>query len=544
MISILPFILCSSMVGAEASLYDCSPQQSEDLKPLTVGADTFQRRVLANGLHAVAIQQEAETATLFLAVSAGTRNETAAITGLAHLTEHAMFAGTSTTGTDVHEKTIVKWGGESNAYTRDDYTMYYDHEFPPAELATVLAMEADRLVNLSLESAPVLHERHRLDLEEAHSYRTAEGRKEQLEAAVFQLHPYRFGLRSPEGHTRAPDLSVATIESFYREHYRPNRVAIVVVSPLDANAALDAIEKAFADIPAGSVAPVISQEPIPNRARTVSLRSELPRDRNLRVWLTPAYGEKGRASLSILAALLARAELPSGAQISIGMGDRTDRDLFQVGWTGDANVAIEVEALLNSYRDGSAFDEASASDQLDEVKKLLIEGHKNQPLRARPYFAKAATIARYQSLGLADAYANWGKEIAKVSASDVASAARKWLSKTSVVKVTFVGTGAAIEALPTDMEGLAEAASSAQETGDYPRAIEAYSRMLALGPGRVNTVIYYAERGGLYMELNDFDSAIEDFEAGLKVVNYPTVVDMLEEAYARKARAQRGDFSK
>ena len=226
------------------------------------------------------------------------------------------------------------------------------------------------------------------------------------------------------------------------------------------------------------------------------------------------------------------------------MGGRTDRDLFQVGWTGDENVAAEVEALLNSYRDGSAFDEESAADQLSEVKKLLIEGHKNQPLRARPYFAKAATVARYQTLGLADAYANWGKEIAKVSASDVASAARKWLSKTSVVQVTFVGTGEEIEALPTDMEGLAEAASSAQETGDYPRAIEAYSRMFALGPGRVNTVIYYAERGGLYMELNDFDAAIADFEAGLKVVNYPAVADMLEEAYARKARAQRGDFSK
>jgi len=67
--------------------------------------------------------------------------------------------------------------------------------------------------------------------------------------------------------------------------------------------------------------------------------------------------------------------------------------------------------------------------------------------------------------------------------------------------------------------------------------------MLALKPGRVNTVVYYAERGGLYLELGDFDLAIADFEAGLKVVNYPAVADMLEQAYARKARAQRGDFS-
>ena len=542
--STLSFLLCSLLGCAEIVAFEPVPQQSQKLKALKIGADTFERRVLANGLHAVAIQEEAETATVFLAVSVGTRHETAAITGLAHLTEHAMFAGTPTSGTDVHEKTIVQWGGESNAYTRDDYTMYYDHEFPPAELETVLAMEADRLVNLSLDSAPVLHERHRLELEEAHSFRSAEGRMQELEAAVFQLHPYRFGLRTSAGHTRAPGLSVATIGDFYREHYQPNRVAIVVVSPLPAEDALNAIETAFASIPTGPVGPIISQEPIPNRSRAVTLRSTLPRDRNLKVWLTPAYGEKGRGALEVLASLLARAELPSGTQLSVNMGDRTDRDMFQVGWTGDASVRAEVEDLLSTYRDGSAFDDKSLSDQLGEVKSLLIEGHKSQPLRARPYFAKAATVARYQALGLADAYASWGKDIQKVSASDVASAARKWLSASSVVEVTFRGTGEAIEALPTDAKGLSEAASSAQEIGNYERAIEAYTRLLALGPDRINTVIYYAERGGLFMEQGDFDSAIADFEAGLKVVNYPAVVDMLEEAYARKARAQRGDFSK
>lgn len=544
MMSALSFLLCSFLSCAESSALEVLPQQTQELKALKIGADTFERRVLANGLHAVAIQEEAETATVFLAVSVGTRNETASITGLAHLTEHAMFAGTPTNGTDVHEKTIVKWGGESNAYTRDDYTMYYDHEFPPTELGPVLAMEADRLVNLSLESAPVLHERHRLELEEAHSFRSADGRKEELEAAVFQLHPYRFGLRTADGHTRAPGLSVATIDDFYREHYQPNRVAVVVVSPMPAADALDAIESAFASIPTGPMGPIISQEPIPNRPRAVALRSELPRDRKLKVWLTPAYGEKGRGALEVLASLLARAELPSGAQLSVSIGDRTDRDLFQVGWTGEASVAAEVEALLDSYRDGSAFDDESTSGQLAEVKKLLIEGHKNQPLRARPYFAKAATVARYEALGLADAYASWGKDISKVSSSDVASAARKWLSASSVVEVTFRGTGEAIEALPTDAKALSEAASSAQETGNYARAIEAYTRLLELGPDRINTVIYYAERGGLFMEQGDFDSAIADFEAGLKVVNYPAVVDMLEEAYARKARAQRGDFSK
>ncbi|MHC4822430.1 MAG: M16 family metallopeptidase [Planctomycetota bacterium] len=241
-----PLHLLLGLVAAAAFTSVVPAAQAEDRSPLKVGADVFEHRILSNGLQALAIREDDPTTTVFLSVAVGNRNETAATTGLAHLTEHAMFAGTATTGTDVHEKTIVGWGGESNAYTRDDYTMYYDHGFPSTHLEEVLAMEADRLVNLSLESKPVLHERHRLELEEKHSYRTAEGRAQQLEAAVYQLHPYRFGLRTHEGHTRGPLHSVATIRDFYRSHYHPNRVAVVVIGPHEPEVALDAIEAACA----------------------------------------------------------------------------------------------------------------------------------------------------------------------------------------------------------------------------------------------------------------------------------------------------------
>ena len=517
--------------------------QAEDGKPLKIGGDVFERRVLSNGLQAFAIQEEAPTTTVFLAVSVGNRNETAATTGLAHLTEHAMFAGTPTTGTDVHEKTIVGWGGESNAYTRDDFTMYYDHEFPPATLEEVLAMEADRLVNLSLESAPVLHERHRLELEEKHSYRSAEGRAAQLEAAVFQLHPYRFGLRTPEGHTRGPQHSVATIRAFYQRHYHPNRVAVVVVGPHDPALALDAIEAAFDGLARGPVGDVISLEPVPNRGRKVLLRSTLPEDRFLSIWLTPAFGEKDRATVEVLAAMLAREELASGTALTVSMGGRTDREMLQVGWSGDASVDEEVRALLNTYRNGEIFDDPEKEKVLAEVKDLMLASHREQPLRARPYFAKAATLAAYASLGLGDAYAEWDDALEDVSAVDVVAAARTWLHRQNRIEVIFRGTGAEVLALPDDVDGLHEAAAQAAETGDFERARQAYTKLLGTNPNRMNTVIFYAERGGYAMEMRDYDAAIADFEAALKVVDYPAVRDMLEEAIARKARASRGDFS-
>ena len=69
---------------------------------LTVGEHIFEYRILDNGLRVYAIEDPGETTSVFMAIAAGTRDETAGTTGLAHLTEHAMFAGTATTGTDIH----------------------------------------------------------------------------------------------------------------------------------------------------------------------------------------------------------------------------------------------------------------------------------------------------------------------------------------------------------------------------------------------------------------------------------------------------------
>ena len=539
-----PLILVSLLgcAGPNPASAD-SIQGPRDLAPLTIGEDTFQRRQLENGLRVAAIQDEGESMTVFLSVSAGNRNETAATTGLAHLTEHAMFAGTDTTDTDMHEKTVVAWGGESNAYTRDDYTMYYDHTFPAAELEKVLAMEADRLRNLHMKSAPVLHERHRLEVEESHSFRTSEGRAEQLEAAAYGLHPYRFGLRTEEGHTRGPSLSVDQVHAFYDRHYHPNRVAIVVVGPMDPAIALDAVENAFRHLPIGPAAPVISMEPVPTHPREVSLRSTLPKDRTVRVWLTPAYGQAPRAELDLVAALLARASLPSGAPLTVSIGGRIDRDLLQVGWSGGPEVEAEVDTLLASLRDGSFFDDDANISSLEEIQGLMASAHAEQPLRARPYFAKAATFAAFESLGFAEAYATYGRDLRDLSSHDLVIAARKWMDPNTCTTIVFRGTGIEEAPLPDDVEGLQEAAMQASETGNLDRAIAAYGKLLEKGPNRMNTVIFYYERGALLLEQKAFDAAIADFEAALKVVDYPAVREILEEAHARKARAMRGDFS-
>ena len=538
--------------------------QSTDLPALKIGEHTFHRRVLANGLRASVVQDERESVTVFLAVGAGNRDETAETTGLAHLTEHAMFAGTPTTGTDAHEKTIVEWGGESNAYTREDYTMYYDHNFPVDKLGQVLKMEADRLVNLSLDPEPTLHERYRLKKEEEHAYQPSEGRDEQLENAVFQTHPYRHGLRDENGHTKGPELSVEQIRGFYQQHYHPNRVALVIVGPADPKEALDLVEAAFGHLPSSSGLRGENGQGIPSEGRlnkrNVALDSVLPRSRKVLNWMIPEMGHPDRAPLALLAGLMGRAELDCGIPLSVGMGGRVDPDLFQLDYAAAATedpeadglllmrASSEVNALVQNFRDGSAVQqsaghgEANNACEFDEVKNLMIESSISQPLRARPYFAMAAVFARFDVFGQAETFAGFADDMAAVNPEDVTRVAKKYLNPNACVTVTFHGTGEALEPLPETAKLIHEAAAQASETGNLQRAIEAYTKVMPLQTDRMNSVINLFYRGSIYVEMGNYDAGIADYEAALKIVDYPAVRDALEEAHARKARAMRGEF--
>jgi predicted Zn-dependent peptidase len=539
---LLTFVTVAGIATAQSAPDKAADQKSAELAPIVIGEHHFERRLLANGVRAVAVQDDGADMSIFIAVAAGNRNETAETTGLAHLTEHALFTGTPTTGVDQHEKTVVKWGGESNAFTRDDYTMYYDHSFPVEHLGTVLMMEADRLSSLSFEEAAVLHERHRLEVEEKHSYRTADGRAEQLENAFFTSHPYRHGLRTEAGHTKGPELSVAQIKEFYNTHYQPDRFAVVVVGPVDPQVALNSIEAAFGSLQGSAGMAQVTKEVVATEIRMKRIASQLPRDRFLRCWLTPAMNHPDQAALNILASMLGREQLPGGEVLTVSVGGRLDADIFKIGWSGSEQTAKEVATLMASYRDGSVFKDKANVDILTEVKDLMVASHVKAPLRARPYFSLAGTLAWHEVFGMSDSLANWGDAVAAVSAADLQRVAKHWLNPDHASLIIFEGTGEELAPLPDDVDGLYEAAAQASETGDYDRAIRAFTIMLGTKPNRMNTVIYYYERGALYLEMNDFDSAIADFEAALAVVDYPAVRDALEEAHARKARAMRGEF--
>ncbi len=504
-------------------------ERGTSLGSVELAGHEFHQRQLANGLRAIAVRDDEESVSVFMVVAAGKRQETAETTGLAHLTEHAMYTGTPYTGPGEHDERIKHLGGQSNAFTREDYTLYYDHKVPANALSEVLTMEADRLSNLNFPSEAIHFEREQLRKEEANTWQPSQVLNEQLEHEVFRKHPYGVGLLSDAGHTLAPTLRVAQIKAFYKAWYQPQNVAVIVAGDIDPETALDQIEQAFGPLSNNGTLANIEQEPDISEPREVVIESGLSRDRLEWVWLTPPMGHPDRAALYVLADIMSRRNTPNGNPLTVEIGRRVDRDLFRliVTDTADGNeINGSIQTLLNEGIDNS---------ELDEIKARVARQYNIQALRARPYFSLAATVGVYAALGHLDSLLNYERAVSELSTDDLLDVARRYLSTDKRISVLFKGTGVMDDPLPDDGIQLRRVAIEAMQQGNFERSARAYTELLKRGPDRMNRVIYLASRGQVRMQQRDYDAAITDFETALEIVDYPDVRNLLEEAEALKA---------
>src|SRR5215831_4508070 len=114
---------------------------------------------LANGLTvATDAMDGVETAAVGVWVGVGTRHETAAINGIAHLLEHMAFKGTERrSARDIAEE-IEAVGGYLNAYTTREHTAYYARVLAD-HVPLAIDILADILQHSTFEAAELERER-------------------------------------------------------------------------------------------------------------------------------------------------------------------------------------------------------------------------------------------------------------------------------------------------------------------------------------------------------------------------------------------------
>ncbi|WP_194458625.1 pitrilysin family protein [Bradyrhizobium sp. CCBAU 53421] len=401
---------------------------------------------LDNGLQVVVIpDHRTPVVTQMIWYKVGSADETPGKSGLAHFLEHLMFKGTAKHPAGEFSQTVLRVGGNENAFTSNDYTGYFQR-VPREQLPTMMEFEADRMTGLILKDENVLPERD-VVLEEF-NMRVANNPDarltEQIMAALYLNHPY--GRPVIGWHQEIEKLDREDALAFYRRFYAPNNAILVIAGDVDVKDIRPLVEKNFGPIPAQRAIPekrVRPQEPTPAAPRTVTLsdpRVEQPSLR--RYYLVPsattaAAGES--QALDVLAQLMGGGAnsylyrslvIDKGLAISTGagyQGTALDPSQYSISVTPKPGVEFaQIEDAIDKVIADLAQNPARAED-LERVKTQLIAeaiyAQDNQATLARWYGGALTT-------GLSiDDIRSWPERIRAVTAEQVRAAAATWLDK-------------------------------------------------------------------------------------------------------------------
>ena len=239
---------------------------------------TYTMTTLANGLKVV-LHEDHSTPIVHseLWYHVGSKNEKPGRTGFAHLFEHMMFKGSQNVEPEGHPSWISSVGGQSNATTNEDATIYWQ-TFPAQYLPLVLWLEADRMATLRIDEAVFRNERE--VVKEERRMRVDNQPYGRLNEIVydqaFTVHPYKHPTIGS-----LKDLEAASIEDvrdFFRTFYVPGNATLVLAGDFDSQEALKLVEQYLGRVPKATrpVPRDIPQEPAQTKERRVRVEENWP----------------------------------------------------------------------------------------------------------------------------------------------------------------------------------------------------------------------------------------------------------------------------
>lgn len=207
------------------------------------------RTQLPNGL--TVILKEVHSAPIiswWVGYRVGSRNEPTGKTGSSHWVEHMMFKGTERFPAGYLDREIDRAGGQWNAFTFMDYTMYFE-TLPADKIDIAMAAEADRMANAIFDPAETESERTVIISER----QGAENQPtfwlgQEVRGAAFRVHGYHHEIIGDETDLRS--MTRDDLYQHYRRHYCPANAVAVAVGAFDSGDMLAKIDSLYGSIEA------------------------------------------------------------------------------------------------------------------------------------------------------------------------------------------------------------------------------------------------------------------------------------------------------
>jgi zinc protease len=329
----------------------------EPEKVVTVEGITEYR--LANGLRALLYPDASKPkVTVNMTVFVGSRHEGYGETGMAHLLEHMLFKGTP--DHPKIPKALKDRGADFNGTTWVDRTNYYE-TLPAGDenLEFAIRMEADRLVNSYVKQEDLLSEmtvvRNEFERGENSPQRILNQR---VTATAYEWHNY--GKSTIGNRSDIERVPIKNLQAFYRKHYQPDNIMVVVAGNFDEAKALEYLQQYFGALPEPKrkLDQTYTEEPPQDGERTVSLRRVGDVALVEVAYHIPAGGHPDMAPLDVLSNILGHG--PSARLYKALVETKQASSVMAYVFPGHDPGLFEVEA------------EVRRDDSLDDARDILI----------------------------------------------------------------------------------------------------------------------------------------------------------------------------
>jgi len=421
-------------------LSSIAPAQAQNFK--------VQEAALDNGLKVLLLEDHKSAVVTFQVwYRVGSRNEIDGRSGLAHFLEHMMFKGTKKMKPEEYSRIIAQNGGNSNAYTTQDHTVYFA-TMSRDKIGVEIELEADRMTNAVLDD----YESEKMVVMEERRLRTEDNPGAALDevmgAIVYTVYPYRrpvIGWMSD-----ILNLSGDDLRQFYKTYYAPNNAFIVVVGDFDAQQILAKIKQEFGKIARGAAAPKVTLEEPPQKGeRRVALKKEAELPLLSMYYHVPNLQDSDGFALDLLSVILASGrssrlhqDLVYNKRIATGV----DADYDGVS-IGPAIFSFTAQVMPDKQQAEveSAIDKVIAQVRSEPVSDRELEKAKNQ-VEAAFVFGQDSIFGQALRIGQFESVAKWQfinaylPGIRAVTAADVLRVAKKYLDPDHRTVGTLVPT--------------------------------------------------------------------------------------------------------
>ncbi|QQL43956.1 M16 family metallopeptidase [Sulfuriroseicoccus oceanibius] len=372
--------------------------------------------------------------------------------GISHLIEHLVFKGTTNFGGQEIAKCVQENGGQLNAYTSFDRTVYWvDAPSDGAERA--LDVVTDLIFRPKFPENEFEKEKEVIRREIAMGEDDPDRVLSQaLFREAFTQHPTRHPVI---GYLDAfNQLTLDNVWAFYRRHYVPNNVFLVIVGDITAEQAEAWVREKVGDVPRGMREPVmVPSEPRQLSARNARIGFDSEVTRVDLAWRIPSMTHPDMPVFDVLAKILGR-----GRSSRLYREIREKRKLAHSVGAWSYTPAHEGLFVLNADTTPDNRD-ALVYALRDEVEKVVRDGVTSDELekarrsvQAGLYGGLVTTNGLASQIGSSwmltggvDLASSYLEAIEKVDSEAIQRVAAKWLVPSSECLVTVEPESAVAE---------------------------------------------------------------------------------------------------